>query len=146
MNALVRSFRLDKIIWPQILLFAGGILWASSLLQVVFQTTHGPIMGYWVLLTGWMGFALFQFAWYANLLALLGLLLMKKHPNRAMLLVVISALLSGQAFWFTTIPGEQVNMLVVGFGTGFWCWYVSMILITMGVIFGSGEDEEDEAP
>ncbi|WGZ93848.1 MAG: hypothetical protein QJT81_18990 [Candidatus Thiothrix putei] len=113
-----------------------------SFTQVVFYTDQGAVMGYWVAATGWLGFGLFQFAWYANLLELLGVLIMPRYPNRAMLVVVVGALLAGQAFWFTEIPGGDVDMRVSSLGTGFWMWYASMVLITLGVIFGAAEEEE----
>lgn len=151
MDAVVRTGRLSKITWPELGLFVGGILWATSLVQVVFYTTHGPVLGYWVFLTGWMAFALLQFAWYANLLLLLSILLMQRYPNRAMLLAVGAVLLAGQAFWFESIPGETALMQITELGSGFWCWYSGMILMSLGVIFGSGDrttdiELEKEAP
>ncbi len=56
-----------------------------------------------------------------------------------MLLAVLGVLLAGQAFWFEDIPGHEVNMRIVDLGAGFWLWYASMVLITLGVIFGSAE-------
>lgn len=122
-----------------------------SLTQVVFYTTEGAVMGVWVFATGWMGFAMLQFAWYANLLELLGVLMMYRRPNRAIALAVAGVLLAGQAFWFEHIPGEYADVPVVALGSGFWCWYVSIVLITLGVIFDSGErevyvDEETDSP
>lgn len=139
MDAVWRVIKPNHLSVPEICLFLGGLLWVLSLTQVTFYTTQGVVMGYWVLITGWMGFVLFQFAWYANLLVLLGVLLMQRYPNRAQALVVVAVLLAGQAFWFEAIPGQVVNMRVVSLGAGFWLWYVSMILMTMGVIFGSDE-------
>ncbi|MDD5394624.1 MAG: hypothetical protein PHE17_16540 [Thiothrix sp.] len=141
MDAVLRAIKPNYLSMPDVCLFLGGLLWVMSLTQVVFYTTHGSVMGYWVLVTGWMGFALFQFAWYANLLQLLGVLLMYRRPNWAMLLVVVAVLLAGQSFWFEDIPGQRDNMHVVQLGAGFWLWYGSMVLITLGVVFGSGEGE-----
>lgn len=146
MDTLLRIIRPVWFSMPGISLFLGGLLWVISLSQVVFHTTEGVVMGYWVLLTGWMGFALFQFAWYANLLELLGVLLMQRYPNRAMVLVVVGVFLAGQAFWFEEIPGQYANMRIVQLGAGFWLWYASMVLITLGVIFGSGEGEITPPP
>lgn len=139
MDAVFRVIRPSFLSVPDMSLFLGGLLWVMSLTQVVFHTTHGAVMGYWVLATGWMGFVLFQFAWYANLLQLLGVLLMYRRPNWAMLLVVSAVLLAGQAFWFEDIPGQEVNMHIVRLGAGFWLWFGSMVLMTLGVIFGSDE-------
>lgn len=143
MDTLVRIIRPVWFSMPGISLFLGGLLWVISLSQVVFYTTNGVVMGYWVLVTGWLGFALFQFAWYANLLGLLGVLLMQQQPNRAIALAVVGVFLAGQAFWFEDIPGRHVSMHIVQLGAGFWLWYASMVLIALGVIFGSGGGEDD---
>jgi hypothetical protein len=141
MDAVLRVIKPSHLSVPDASLFLGGFLWVLSLTQVVFYTSHGVVMGFWVLATGWMGFVLFQFAWYANLLMLLGVLLMQRYPNRAQALVVAAVLLAGQAFWFEDIPGQAANMHVLSLGAGFWLWYGSMVLMTMGVIFGSDEGE-----
>jgi hypothetical protein len=53
----------------------------------------------------------------------------------------LGVVLAGQAFWFTDIPGDTTNMRVIGLGAGFWFWYASIVLITLGIIFGSVEEE-----
>lgn len=150
MESVLHFIKFDRIAWPAVALFLGGLLWVLSLTQVVFYTSEDNVMGIWVLLTGWMGFAMFQFAWYANLLALLGLLLMYRQPNRAMALAVAAVLLAGQAFWFDTIPNETSSVPVLDLGLGFWFWYASMVLITLGIIFDSGDREaymaEEDSP
>ena len=83
----------------------------------------------------------FQFAWYANLLELLGILLISRHPNWAMGLAVAGILLAGQAFWFEEIPRDTGTIHVVRLGLGFWLWYVGLLLITFSVIFGVHDDE-----
>jgi hypothetical protein len=141
MNTVSRIIRFDLLSLPGLSLFLGGLLWVMSFTQVTFYTNHGVVMGYWVAVTGRLGFGLFQFAWYANLLELLGVLLMSRYPNRAMVVVVLGVLLAGQAFWFTEIPGQDVNMRIIDLGIGFWMWYASIVLITLGVIFGPTEEE-----
>lgn len=136
---LLRIMKPGWLSLPEVGLFLGGLLWVLSLTQVAFHTTHGVVMGYWVLTTGWMGFALFQFGWYANLLELLAVLLMYRYPNRAMVLAVMGVLLAGQSFWFDDIPGGETAMHVVRLGAGFWLWYASMVLVTLGVVFGADE-------
>lgn len=144
MDSVLRMIKPGWLSLPEMSLFLGGLCWVMSLTQVAFHTTHGQVMGYWVLVTGWMGFALFQFAWYANLLVLLGVLLMNKRPNTAMGLVVAGVLLAGQSFWFDDIPGQEVSMHVLRLGAGFWLWYTSIVLMTLGVIFGSGGYDREE--
>lgn len=127
-------------------LFGGGLLWALSLTQVAFYTPQQAVIGYWVLLTGWLGFAVFQFAWYANLLLLLAVLWMRPYPQRATWLAVLGVVVAGQAFWFETIPGEMADMPVQSQGLGFWFWYFGVVLMTLGVIFGTDGTEEVSAP
>ncbi|QQZ29504.1 hypothetical protein HMY34_12370 [Thiothrix subterranea] len=146
MNTVSRIIRFDLLSLPGLSLFLGGLLWVMSFTQVTFYTNHGVVMGYWVAATGWLGFGLFQFAWYANLLELLGVLLMSRYPNRAMVVVVLGVLLAGQAFWFTEIPGQKANMQIVDLGMGFWMWYASIVLVTLGVIFGPTEEETITTP
>jgi hypothetical protein len=129
-----------KIPLPAIALFLGGLLWVASLIQVAFYTTQGPVMGYWVFATGWLGFSLFQFAWYANLLILMAVLMMSHYPNRAMTMAVLAVLVGGHAFWFESIPSQGTTMHILRLGIGFWLWYASIILMALGVIFGINED------
>jgi hypothetical protein len=105
---VLHRLKFDELSVSGIMLFFGGLLWVMSFTQVAFYTDQGAVMGYWVAATGWLGFGLFQFAWYANLLELLGVLIMPRYPNRAMLVVVVGALLAGQAFWFTEDSGGGV--------------------------------------
>ena len=56
-----------------------------------------------------------------------------------MALAVLAVLIAGQAFWFDDIPGQAADMHILRLGVGFWLWYVSMVLITLGVIFGANE-------
>ncbi|QTR48818.1 hypothetical protein [Candidatus Thiothrix anitrata] len=130
-----------KLPLPHLGLFLGSLVWIIALFLPVFHTTNGVVMGYWVLATGWMGFMVFQFAWYANLLELLGILLISRRPNWAMGLAVAGILLAGQAFWFEEIPRDTGTMHVVRLGLGFWLWYVGLLLITFSVIFGVHDDE-----
>ena len=123
MHTVSHMIKLDWLSAPALSLFFGGLLWVVSLTQVAFYTDQGAVMGYWVGATGWLGFAMFQFAWYANLLELLGVLLMARYPNRAMLLAVMGVIVAGHAFWFTDIPGHEIKMHIVGLGAGFWLWY-----------------------
>jgi len=138
MDTILRVIRPSCLPLPGICLFLGGLLWVIALSQVVFYTSSVPIMGYWVLATGWMGFSIFQFAWYANLLQVLAVLLMYRAPVRATLITLLALVLAGQSFWFDTIPGQAVDIAVLRLGAGFWLWYASMVLITLGVVFDAG--------
>ncbi|MEZ5480286.1 MAG: hypothetical protein R3E95_23245 [Thiolinea sp.] len=130
-------------------LFLGGLLWIIACWLPVFETAQGHIAGYWVLISGWMGFAMFQFAWYANPLLLMAVILMYSAPLRATLLAALGLLLATQAFWFDALPGTVTATPIVGQGPGFWVWYGSLFLLALGVFWGSDEvapDERDTLP
>ena len=105
-------------------------------------------MGYWVLVSGWLGVVTFQFSWFANPLILLSVLWMYRYPIRATLIAASAVLLATQAFWFSSIPGKYENMSIINMGVGFWLWYASLILICMGVVFGSDQavPTQDQPP
>jgi hypothetical protein len=94
-------------------------LFFTSLFEPVFITTGKPILGYWVFAIGWMGFIILQFAWYANLLSLLSLLLMFKHPLRAFLLSLFSLFFAAESFLFDEIPQ---NIRIIDIDIGFYLW------------------------
>ena len=56
-------------------------LFTLSLFEPVFVTEEKTIKGYWVLAMGWLGFVIFQFAWYANLLSMLSILMMFRRAG-----------------------------------------------------------------
>ncbi|WP_162596683.1 hypothetical protein [Thiofilum flexile] len=125
-----------------VILFLGGLCWVSSLWFPAFYTDTNTLMGYWVLISGWLGIITFQFGWFANLLIFLAVLWMYKYPIRATLVAAAAVLVATQAFWFVVMPGENENTNIIGQGLGFWLWYGSLIIICIGVIFGS----DTEAP
>jgi len=94
-------------------------LFFMSLFEPVFITTKQPVLGYWVFAMGWMGFIILQFAWYANLLSFLSLLLMFKYPLRAFLLSLFSLLLATESFLFDEIPQ---NVKIIEIDIGFYLW------------------------
>lgn len=125
-------------------LFAGGLAWIAAFWFPVFYTNQGPVEGYWVFATGWMGFAVFQFAWYANLLMLLGIIMMYSSPLWGSILAGFGVLVATQAFWFNSIPTGEVNMPILQLGQGFWYWYGSMVLLGVGVFLGSEQIEAEK--
>lgn len=125
-------------------LFIGGLAWIAAFWFPSFYTSQGPVEGYWVFATGWMGFAIFQFAWYANLLMLLGIILMYSSPLWGSALAGLAMLVATQAFWFNSIPTGEVDVPILQLGQGFWCWYGSMILLGLGVFFGSEQTESEK--
>lgn len=95
------------------------VLFFISLFEPVFITTERAVLGYWVFAIGWMGFIVLQFAWYANLLSLLSLLLMFKHPTRAFFLSLFSLLLAAESFLFNEIPH---NVKIIDIDIGLYLW------------------------
>ncbi len=120
-------------------LFLGGLLWVAAFWLPVFETPERTIVGYWVFATGWMGAVIFQFAWYANLLMLMAVIMMYSAPVRATLLAAFGLLVATQAFWFNTLPGTTQSTEIIEQGLGFWFWYGSIFLLGLGVVFGSDE-------
>lgn len=124
-------------------LFLGGLLWVAAFWLPVFETPGRTIVGYWVFITGWMGIVVFQFAWYANLLMLMAVIMMYTAPVRATLLAATGLLVATQAFWFNVLPGTTSSTEIVEQGLGFWFWYSSIFLLGLGVVFGSDEFAAD---
>ncbi|WP_298609429.1 hypothetical protein [uncultured Thiothrix sp.] len=125
-------------------LFIGGLAWIAAFWFPSFYTSQGPVEGYWVFATGWMGFAIFQFAWYANLLMLLGIILMYSSPLWGSSLAGFAVLVATQAFWFNSIPTGEVDLPILQLGQGFWCWYGSIVLLGLGVFLGSEQTEAEK--
>ncbi len=117
-------------------LLAAGVLFCIAQVETVFVTTERAVQGYWIMLVGWMGFMIFQFAWFANPLALLSLLLIRKHPWWALATSILSLLCLSQAFLFSEIPTDTSgqSIAVVSRGIGFYCWVGSIACVFYGTI------------
>ena len=126
-------------------LFLGGLLWVAAFWLPVFETSERTITGYWIFATGWMGVVVFQFAWYANLLMLMAVIMMYTAPVRATILAAAGLLVATQAFWFNVLPGTTSGVEIIEQGLGFWFWYGSIFLLGLGVVFGSDEFATDGA-
>ena len=120
-------------------LFLGGLLWVAAFWLPVFETPERIIAGYWVFAAGWLGVVVFQFAWYANLLMLMAVIMMYTAPVRATLLAAAGLLVATQAFWFDVLPGATSSTEILAQGLGFWFWYGSIFLLGLGVVFGTDE-------
>ncbi len=108
----------------------------ASLFLTVFFTTGEDIQGFWVLLIGWIGLVIFQFAWYANLLNLLSLLLLNQRPYISLFLSGIALLIATQTFLFFEIPvGLQNSKIYIKeLGLGFYLWYLSQAIFLVATI------------
>lgn len=124
-----------------IALFLGGLLWIAAFWFPVFETAEREIAGYWVFVSGWMGFVVFQFAWYANLLILIAVILMYSAPVRATIFAAVGLLIATQAFWFDALPETTQSVAITAKGLGFWFWYAGIFLMSVGVFFCLDSDE-----
>lgn len=107
-----------------VLIALAFVLFALSLFEPVFVTEEKMIKGYWVLAMGWLGFVIFQFAWYANLLSMLAILMMFKRAGAAFLLSLLAMLVSAQSFMFDEIPagsdGQSIKVIDTDIGLYLW--------------------------
>lgn len=124
-----------------IALFLGGLLWVAAFWLPVFTTAERDIAGYWVFVSGWMGFVVLQFAWYANLLILIAVILMYSSPVKATVFAAVALLVATQAFWFDALPETTQSVAITAKGIGFWLWYAGIFLMSLGVFFCSETDE-----
>ena len=107
-----------------ILLGLALFLFFVSLLEPVFITKDQPIKGFWIFAMGWMGFVIFQFAWYANLLSLLAALMMFSRPLVAVLLSLFALLLAAESFLFDEIPlgNSKESIAIISTDIGLYLW------------------------
>ncbi|MGB1311206.1 MAG: hypothetical protein ACPG47_08340 [Leucothrix sp.] len=119
-----------------LLLLIAAVLFCISMVEIVYVTEEKGIHGYWILLTGWLGFLFFQFAWYANPLTVLSLLLMRQRPWWALLAGACALLCMSQAFLFHEIPTDaQGNTIaIVSRGAGFYCWVGMVCCIFYAIV------------
>ena len=107
-----------------LLLLISAVLFCVSMVETTYVTTEQSIRGYWIFVTGWMGFIIFQFAWYANPLSFMALLLLRKHPWWALLSSGLALLAMSQAFLFNEIPMDTSGntIAILSRGVGFYSW------------------------
>lgn len=119
---------------PKVFLFLGVLSFVTSLFLPTFFTSDGDVIGGWVFILGWMGIVVFQFAWYANPLNVLALLISESQPRLSLLLSLLALVVASEAFFFYEIPTglstglHQEKLFIKELGIGFYCWYLSQIL------------------
>ncbi len=145
-NNAIDDYKLERSAHPSLLktlssllLYSGITLFIISLFFNVFFTNSDDISGIWILLMGWLGFIIFQFAWYANPLSLLAILLMKKRPVVAVLLSLLAVIVASGTFIFNEIPAASGNekIYIKELGLGAYIWYASHWLILYAMVFNS---------
>ncbi|GAA0419852.1 hypothetical protein GCM10009133_30330 [Cocleimonas flava] len=119
---------------PKLFLFLSGLSFVVSLFLSTFFTSDGNVIGAWVFILGWIGIVVFQFAWYANPLNILALLLFEARPRLAILLSLLALVIASETFTFSEIPtglftgNHSEKTFIKEFGLGFYSWYLSQIL------------------
>lgn len=135
-----------------LLLLIAAVLFLLSMVDTVFITTEQPIKGYWILLTGWMGFVIFQFAWFANPLVLLALLLFRRKTLWALVASASALLCLSQSFMFDNIPvgadGTAIDIVARGAGFYYWIGMVACVFYAciMMLVYRSFKKESVESP
>lgn len=105
-----------------------------SLTQTVLITDLNEITGIWLLIGGSVGILFFQFAWYANFLSLLALLLVQKTPKKSIIISLVAIALASQSFFLEEVPFKQ-PIQIVAYQLAFYFWYFSHFLILWGSTF-----------
>lgn len=119
-------------------IFSGLLCFSIALFLPALYTSSEDIVGFWILATGWMGLVVLQFAWFANPVTLLSLLLAHKNPRIALLLGGLALTLACCAFYFHEIPTgiNYEKIYIREFGLGFYLWITSHALVLIGLFFG----------
>lgn len=126
----------SSALFMSIFLFMGFTCFILSLFLPAFYTSAEDIYGYWVLITGWIGAIFIQFAWYANPLNLLALLLARDKPRTALILSFIALTVASATFIFYEIPTgiNYEKVFIKEFGLGFYVWYVAQIFFLLALL------------
>lgn len=119
-----------------LLLLIAVALFCVAMVETIYVTSEQAIAGYWIFITGWLGFLIFQFAWYANPLTLMAVLLMRQHPWWALLSSGLALIAMSQAFLFHEIPMDTNGntITIVARGIGFYCWIAMIACVFYAVI------------
>ena len=112
---------------------------ASLRLPALIFQQHESLYGIEVLLWGWWGVLVLEFAWFANpayLLAIAGC--MGESPKLTKLASTVGLMLGLTSFhakewWFD----EGSGTLIIGLGPGFYVWMLSLCILLVGAFFTS---------
>ncbi|WP_299870852.1 hypothetical protein [uncultured Cocleimonas sp.] len=127
-------------ILSKVLLFLSALSFVISLFLPTFFTPDGDVIGIWVFILGWMGIVVFQFAWYANPINILALLIFESRPRVSVLLSLLALVIASETFSFQEIPTglfsgiHAEKMYIKELGLGFYCWYLSQILFLFALL------------
>ena len=99
-----------------------------------------PMNGLNILLLGWMGVFIGQFAWFANpFIALSALILLFRQWLAAIIAILIGLAISLNTFalFGQEIPADEANvnkLTLVSLGPGYYLWVASMLVILLGAL------------
>jgi hypothetical protein len=82
-----------------------------------------------ILVLGWLGPAMLQFGWFANLAmpaAVYRLLSARRETKLDILLAIVLSLLASDALLWRDIHTESGTIPVVAFASGFYAWLIAM--------------------
>lgn len=134
-NSQKHSPKAELSVVAKALLLCGAFLFVISLFLTSLFTSSESIQGYWLLALGWLGFVFFHFAWFANPINLLALLLLRERPIFAFVLSLSAILFASQSFQLSELPigMNQEVIFVKELGLGFYCWYLSQLFFFFGI-------------
>src|SRR5450830_1429913 len=94
------------------------VAYVASLLLTGIVDSHEVLLGGGVLLLGWLGPLAGSFAWFANPLLIFAMYFSKEKPSAAMVAAFFGFALALTTFCIKTIPSDNGNYTVLGFGAG----------------------------
>lgn len=93
------------------------------------------VLGYEVMLFGWLSIFLMNFAWYANLALLIAVLaIKKKNFVRAKKFAGIAILLALHSYFLKSVPANEGGTrydVIANLGLGFYLWISSILCIVL---------------
>lgn len=121
----------------KILIFIGLMCLVISLFQISFFTSETDIRGFWVLIMGWIGLFFFQFAWFANPLNLLALLVLANKPKTSLFLSLLAIGFAAHSIQLTELPIDLKDgkIYIKELGLGFYFWFIAQVLFFTVVLF-----------
>jgi hypothetical protein len=141
MKAAIKKFFSGVGCWGSLIVVLASLFWfglACITPAMVFD--KDVYLGYEVLLMGWMGAFLGQFAWFANLFWLLSLFLaFLRRWILTLIAVALALFVASDAFSFigANVPLDEANvnsMTFLQYHVGFYFWLVSLAIVGLGAV------------
>jgi len=138
----ISNFKLS----PKIIVGISFLLWLFSLSLTGISTysDKAQLLGYEILLMGWLSPLAFNFAWFANIFYLIGIrsVAVGKSVNISPILAVV---LSFDTFRYSRhlLDEGGGSTQVYGYGWGAFVWLIAIFLLLIAAGFREGEEETD---